>query len=516
MPRPPQIADMHLVAALLIGCPSEPAQPKLPALPPEIVAVPDAPLGAPQPLRELTIAFTGEVRGEIEPCGCPTVPYGGFRRRAHFLDELRDEGLPTFVLDAGEMLVKGQIADRSDDRKRRARAVLDLARSTGLDAWTASASDLSVDGITFLQEGGALAANWLDASGTAPLARTKIAERGGVRLGIVGVADTPGADLHADIAVGSVAAAIQHAEATAGAPDLWVALSSADYATNMSVAEGVAGLGAVLSISGDELSPPIATKGAPIIETADRGRFVHVVRIALATDRGPLHVVTSGPLKTAADGRRQFGAADPEARKGFAARMASLPNVIAGAARGRNLAYVDAQPLGSELDADGAADGALEAFRAETQRNAQLNVRSGPKGDHFATTTSCAGCHADRLAAWAFDDHARAYEALLTRKAGTSTECVGCHTTGFGRPGGYAALDTATLRTYKAVQCEACHGPMGGHPQNEKVQARTVDETTCLTCHDKANSPQFDYTAYLKRISCSRIKAPDAGNSATP
>ncbi len=499
---------MHILAAILIGCPSEPVPTKLPALPPELVALADFATGEERPIREFTIAFTGEVRGEIEPCGCPTAPYGGFRRRAHFLEQLRAEGLPVFVLDAGEMLVKGQVADRSDDRRRRARAVLDLARATGLDAWTASASDLTVGGVAFLTENGALAANWLDNAGNRPMAGTFVVERLGVRLGIVGIADAPKSDLHAAVAVTAVSAAIQAAVAAAPPIDAWIALSSADYSTNVAVAEGVPALGVVLSVSGDEMSDPMTTKGAPIVETADRGRFVSVVRIALASTPGPLRLVSSGPLKTAADARRQYGAADADARERLLDRREAMIEVVAGAARGRNLAYVDSQPLGTELERDGAADAVLSGFRADTQTAAQIRVGAREKGEHYATTTACAGCHTDRLASWSFDGHARAYEALLTRKAGTSTECVGCHTTGFGEPGGYAKLDVATLRTYKAVQCEACHGPMGGHPESKAVGSRPVTEATCRTCHDVANSPQFNYRTYLARISCSRADAP--------
>ena len=58
------------------------------------------------------ITLVGEVRGEIEPCGCPTLAYGGFARRAQFMETLPDR-LPTFQLDAGELLLKGIFWNRS-------------------------------------------------------------------------------------------------------------------------------------------------------------------------------------------------------------------------------------------------------------------------------------------------------------------------------------------------------------------------------------------------------------------
>ena len=90
------------------------------------------------------------------------------------------------------------------------------------------------------------------------------------------------------------------------------------------------------------------------------------------------------------------------------------------------------------------------------------------------------------------------------------TECVGCHTTGFGAPGGYAVLTDTSMDTWKGVQCEACHGPMGGHPQDPKVHSATIAKDTCLGCHDPANSPDFDYTKYLPKVSCVAVSLQEA------
>ena len=52
----------------------------LPALP-QVNTARDVPRGPERDRRDLTLALVGEVRGELEPCGCPTLPYGGFERR---------------------------------------------------------------------------------------------------------------------------------------------------------------------------------------------------------------------------------------------------------------------------------------------------------------------------------------------------------------------------------------------------------------------------------------------------
>ena len=84
--------------AVFIGCVADPGTPdggsvsiaKLPDLPDPIE--PTAfPLGTEQPIRNLSLALVGEVRGELEPCGCPTLPFGGFVRRSTLLEKLRKD-----------------------------------------------------------------------------------------------------------------------------------------------------------------------------------------------------------------------------------------------------------------------------------------------------------------------------------------------------------------------------------------------------------------------------------------
>ena len=94
------------------------------------------------------------------------------------------------------------------------------------------------------------------------------------------------------------------------------------------------------------------------------------------------------------------------------------------------------------------------------------------------------------------------WRALLERNATQNPECVACHTTGFGEPGGLGELTTKNIRKFKGVQCEECHGPMKGHPSDDRVNARPITEDTCLKCHDEANSPKFEYDHYLAQATC--------------
>lgn len=478
------------------------ALPELPPLPdrlPELTVDP----GEEAPFREAIVALTGAVRGEVEVCGCPTTPYGGFARRAALYAKLRTLDVPFVAVDAGEMLVKGLTARDEVDRRVRAEAVLDLAHSAGLDAWAASPVDLLPGGVDFLRAAGALAANWNTPS--AALTPATIVERGGVRLGFIGLAGTA-ADVPGTEAVAAVVAA------KVGEADAWFVLSSADESTNRSVAEQVPGIAAVLATEGDRFDTPRATTGAPIIEAPGRGRYVTLVHVFLASTARPIEVVERGiwrDVATYRSGRSFVGggpspAMDTEAKRDH--------ERLVKRSRGRNYAFVETLPLGPDLDGDEGTQAAIDKFHTAILGSAKAavatQVRSG-----YATGSSCGGCHQDRLASWAFDGHARAIESLASRDAASNPECIGCHSTGFGRPGGFADLTERGAAAYRDVQCEACHGPMRGHEGRGSVHSQPVTEATCLPCHDEANSPEFDYRTYLAKISCTRVgtqRAPDA------
>ncbi|MEN9784814.1 MAG: hypothetical protein RLZZ299_78 [Pseudomonadota bacterium] len=480
---------------LQVACDAAEAPPApLPPLPPRVEA--DA-LPSPGPVRtrrHLVIAVTGEVRGEVEPCGCPTTPYGGFARRQRLLDGLRAEGPPVFVLDAGEMLVKALRVEEAPERRSRARAVLDLARRTGLDAWAASPVDLEAAGPPLLKANGALAAGW-DADG---LPARRIVERNGVRLGVIGLpAPRDGAaPLPAARAVTQVRAAMNvDAEA-------WVVLSNAGDAASRAVAEGVPGLAAVIATRGESLDAPYATSGAPVVEVPDRGRYVTVIRAALGTDPGPLALVERGPLARLSEQRGVLARqSTPEGRAEAQARVEATLRDIDTLAAGRNLAHVETRPLGSDLDGPSAVDDVLADWRSRSTREAEARAATTSDAPIWAGSGACARCHTGHLAAWTYSPHANAWNALQSRGQGENPECLGCHTTAWGAPGGYGTPTPAALRTWKGVQCEACHGPLGAHPEPQR-DAPAVTEATCRRCHDAANSPNFDYATYLARVSC--------------
>ena len=104
----------------------------------------------------------------------------------------------------------------------------------------------------------------------------------------------------------------------------------------------------------------------------------------------------------------------------------------------------------------------------------------------------CENCHPREHQHWATTAHARAYQTLVNKNKTSDPFCLSCHTTGYGSP---RHPDTQ----YENVQCEACHGPGEGHPDQWKDVA-DVEERQCHVCHTPTNSPDFNYDIFVQKI----------------
>lgn len=467
----------------------------LPELPP-LASELEVERGPERPERQLTLVLSGELRGEIEPCGCPTLPYGGFARRGALLEQLRAEGKPLIQVDAGEALLKGLVAERSFTEPR-ALLIAGLLQDMGLDAFVPGPTDHAALGVQGLRDSGLplVSATWLDDAGAPLFAPYAVVEKEGLKVGIIGLS-SPVEGVPSRDAVDAVQAVIP---TMPGDLDLLLAVGNLRDEDALRVAQ-VPGLALVVNTPGERRDALRTQGGAPVIEVSARGRYLGVVRAALGSEAGrPLELEEDRALE------------EWMRLQGRAARMPELAAEVEGAAakvdtRGRNRAWLEDRPLGSDLEpgAPGAVDQELAAFKESTLATAQERVESQPdSGPHYATGARCVSCHSYQVAAWAArPNHARAMEVLFERGESENPECVQCHSTGFGEPGGFAQVDRKTLQTWGNVQCEACHGPLGGHPRDASVSPTPVSEQTCLGCHDPANSPEFDYEAYRTAILC--------------
>lgn len=464
-------------------------------------------------MRDLRVAWVGEVRGEIEPCGCPTLPYGGFVRRGRLLERLRAAG-PLLHLDAGDTLLKGFFTQREERAAERARLVLRLSAEVGVDAWSPSLADLLAlgpEGVAALQGGRwpappPVSATFVRADGSPLFAPARRVEAGAAVVGLVGLAS---AELPVPGALGAVAAPALPAlesglRALGDAPvDLVIVFGSLN-AADAAVAAAHPRVDLVLKTRGDAVDPPAwpaGPDGAVVLETPDRGRYLSETALRLGGAPGAPVAAVPDP-----DAWKDLTLlrAQPSLRPEAAARRATLEEALAAAGAGRTLLHHAELPLGSDLDGESAVAPVLATWKDAVLARAAVAAAAPPTpaAPGYASSGACVNCHPDQFARWAYTDHAKAWTSLVKRRSDTNPECVACHATGWAEPGGMGTLTDRDVRRYKAVQCESCHGPLRGHPEDPSVRPRPIEPGACVSCHDAANSPDFDFATHLPRATC--------------
>ena len=138
-----------------------------------------------------------------------------------------------------------------------------------------------------------------------------------------------------------------------------------------------------------------------------------------------------------------------------------------------------------------------------------------PTNAQHAGSESCRGCHESEYETWAASPHAAAVTTLSKAGKSTDADCLACHTTGFGRPGGFPRDGVVESHTDLArVGCESCHGPGAEHVQQGAAKIGTIVSLgdkcdscvilqICGSCHDEVNDPGFEFEV-LEKIEAQR------------
>jgi peroxiredoxin len=142
---------------------------------------------------------------------------------------------------------------------------------------------------------------------------------------------------------------------------------------------------------------------------------------------------------------------------------------------------------------------------------ADLVQGGGPQRDLLPTTAkyvgsqACQSCHVKEFETWSASPHGRAVASLEEQGKAGEAECLACHTTAYGKPGGFPTSESVgTHPDLARVGCESCHGPGGDHVEPTAKRVGTIlslgDKCdscvilkVCGTCHDDANDPDFEF-----------------------
>ena len=150
-----------------------------------------------------------------------------------------------------------------------------------------------------------------------------------------------------------------------------------------------------------------------------------------------------------------------------------------------------------------------ELGRAKTAFNAKLEalvsaspepIPEVPAGEPtYVGNARCATCHPTQMEFWKTTNHGHAISTLVKRNKSFDNNCVGCHVTGYRKPGGSVLGNFNNLEN---VGCEQCHGRGSDHVVDGDKTKITLEvpATVCVECHNDEHSPRFNYDAYRPNI----------------
>jgi len=116
----------------------------------------------------------------------------------------------------------------------------------------------------------------------------------------------------------------------------------------------------------------------------------------------------------------------------------------------------------------------------------------------YVGSEKCRSCHEevyDRFSK--YSRKTQSYNHVVLMRHGLTDaeyrKCLECHTTGFGKPGGFSSEKETPL--LKEVGCEACHGPGSLHVESSdrKDIKNNLSEKDCTVCHNQERVEAFRF-----------------------
>ncbi|MFC1715381.1 multiheme c-type cytochrome [Candidatus Poribacteria bacterium] len=137
-------------------------------------------------------------------------------------------------------------------------------------------------------------------------------------------------------------------------------------------------------------------------------------------------------------------------------------------------------------------------------------VMAGTPDASYVAGKKCKMCHIKEFKAHAESLHAMGFESLKDAGQETNAECLACHSTGYGKPGGFA--DAGSTPDLGGTTCQACHGPGSAHiekgldKEQRKALMTTDAKQACVNCH-KSHEEHADVGAGVLQKKLERLQA---------
>ena len=142
-----------------------------------------------------------------------------------------------------------------------------------------------------------------------------------------------------------------------------------------------------------------------------------------------------------------------------------------------------------------------QALKIFYQARAKISAELMQKPAYVGAET-CGTCHSKALEKWHSSLHSQALLALKRVNKQFDPECVSCHVVGYGQAGGF--VDEFLTPQFANVQCESCHGSGVEHVKapalNKMADLKRRHPPVCVACHNEKHSPVFNFDQYWPRV----------------
>lgn len=418
---------------------------------------------------------------------------GGLSKKAQQISMLNErDRMPAILLDAGNLLFRRSTISHSQEVVT-ATGLMHIYQQMAYDAVAVGPNDLAA-GLELLRSGQEQGFPWLSANLTdkhrQPLfPAAKIIERGGMKIGIIGLTGQPDTPSQETLVADWRAVLPAQLDRLGREARLTIVLSSLSAQDNAEITRLYPQTQLLITADGQQgnLTPRVANSTL-VTQTMNQGKYLGV----LSLDWIPGGTWPSG---------KQPGPEIPSDKAATQPACSFSGNFI---------------PLGKHLPEDPRIATLIEDIKAQiSAHNRQAADRSRQNGTAVADLGSmtgalrCQECHPRQTEFWLTTAHARSYSTLQQRQQNFNFDCLPCHVTGQAPAGAKATPPSVEVfltlpASLQSVGCESCHGPGQAHSQNPQQvnPGKEVMEATCRTCHTRERDPLFNYRQKISRVSC--------------
>ena len=402
----------------------------------------------------ISFLISADTAGWIEPCGCTTKQSGGLPRRGSMVKAMREKQ-PTVVLDCG-----GAAAGVSDYHRLKLESIMAGEAAMDLVAHNIGGSEAAF-GSTILQQivdeqiVPVFSTNVCDQDGKPIGEKVKWVSAGGNRIVVLGVMDPRFSSDQMQV-LPPQQAILDAMEGLKEEPDGIVVLAYLPRQALMDLAKALPEVDVIV--------------GGPTGQTVSPTR-VGAVLVTSATNKGKFLVQLDY---------------DPQRAERFDATVVELDE---------SWSDDEEQIVNLKTYHERLADKDFESPSTGVKKSVAALMDSK---DQFVGNAKCQTCHVADCQHYTTTKHSVAWATLVNKDSQVDPYCQQCHTTGYGSELGFVSIKKSP--DLFNVGCESCHGPSSRHCEKTSIKTVYDARDQCLQCHDRENSPLFNYELYWPKI----------------